>query len=139
MNARLALAAKFDRWAENGPGNTDCSVARIFDHVGDRWSMLLVSGLASGPHRFNELSRTIPGISRRRLTQTLRRLETEGLVHREVRPTMPPRVIYTLSDLGESFAEPALKLIEWAEGSSAQITLARARALALYGPAAANT
>jgi len=82
MNARVALAAKFDQWAEVGLDNVDCPVARIFDHVGDRWSMLLASALASGPQRFNALSRMLPEISRRLLTQTLRRLEADGLLNR---------------------------------------------------------
>jgi DNA-binding HxlR family transcriptional regulator len=70
-----------------------CPTARVvLDRVGDKWSVLLVSLLGDGAMRFNELRRSIEGISQRMLTLTLRGLERDGLVSRTVYPTIPPRV-----------------------------------------------
>jgi DNA-binding HxlR family transcriptional regulator len=77
--------------------------------------------------RFNALARAVPDISKRMLTRTLRTLETDGLVHRDVQPTLPPTVTYSLTPLGESFALPLLGLIEWAEANFGAVHEARAR------------
>jgi DNA-binding HxlR family transcriptional regulator len=102
-------------------------VRNLLDRVGDRWSMLLLAALAGGPQRFSALARAVPDISKRMLTQTLRTLETDGLVHRDVQPTVPPSVTYSLTPLGGSFAAPLLGLIEWAESNFAAVLDARAR------------
>lgn len=94
---------------------TGCdSVAPVLNRVGDKWSMLIVMILASGPKRFSELKRAIDNISQRMLTLTLRGLERDGLVSRTVTPSIPPRVDYELTDLGQSLREPVSALGEWA-------------------------
>ncbi|MGI5127327.1 winged helix-turn-helix transcriptional regulator [Pseudonocardia sp. CA-107938] len=91
-----------------------CPVTEVFRRVGDRWSMLLVIVLGTRPYRYNELHRAIEGISQRMLTRTLRGLETDGLVHREVLPTVPPSVEYSLTPLGASLLGPLSGLADWA-------------------------
>jgi DNA-binding HxlR family transcriptional regulator len=91
-----------------------CPVTEVFRRVGDRWSMLLVIVLGGRPHRYNELHRAVEGISQRMLTRTLRTLESDGLVQREVFPTVPPSVEYSLTPLGASLLGPLSTLADWA-------------------------
>jgi len=77
-------------------------VSEILARVGDKWSVLIVKVLGGGPQRFNELRRTVAGISQRMLTLTLRSLERDGLVTRTAFATIPPRVDYALTELGRS-------------------------------------
>lgn len=127
MDAHLALGARFEAWRAQGFDDGRCPVRNLLDRIGDRWSMLLITALASGPKRFSALARAVPDISKRMLTQTLRTLETDGLVHRDVRPTVPPQVTYSLTPLGQSFAGPLLALVEWAEANFPAVIEARAR------------
>lgn len=127
MDARQALADKFADWLSSGFDEARCPVRNLLDRIGDRWSMLLVAALAGGPLRFSALARATPDISKRMLTQTLRTLETDGFVSREVKPTVPPSVTYALTPLGESFAAPLLGLIDWAEANFETVLKARAR------------
>ena len=90
------------------------NVSPVLSRVGDKWSVLIVMILATGPHRFNELKRQIDGISQRMLTLTLRGLERDGLVSRTVEPTIPPKVTYDLTELGQSLKEPVEALGKWA-------------------------
>ena len=90
------------------------NVAPVLNRVGDKWSMLIVMILSSGPRRFSELKREIDGISQRMLTLSLRGLERDGLLTRTVTPTIPPRVDYELTELGVSLREPVKALGEWA-------------------------
>ncbi|CUS45308.1 MAG: helix-turn-helix domain-containing protein [Pseudomonadota bacterium] len=122
-----ALGAKFESWVALGFDDTRCPVRNLLDQIGDRWSMLLLSALAAGPKRFSALARGVPDISKRMLTQTLRTLETDGFVHRDVQPTVPPSVTYSLTPLGRSFAAPLLGLVEWAEANFATVLEARGR------------
>ncbi|MEI9927673.1 MAG: helix-turn-helix domain-containing protein [Sphingomonas sp.] len=127
MDAHAALGAKFEGWLAMGFDETRCPVRNLLDQIGDRWSMLLLAALAGGPKRFSALARGVPDISKRMLTQTLRTLETDGFVHRDVRPTVPPSVTYSLTPLGRSFAAPLLGLVEWAEANFGAVCAARAR------------
>lgn len=127
MNAPAALSAKFDGWLAMDFDEARCPVRSLLDKIGDRWSMLLVSALAGGPKRFSALQRAVPDISKRMLTHTLRTLETDGFVHRDVQPTVPPSVTYSLTPLGQSFVEPLLGLIVWAEANFAAVCEARAK------------
>jgi len=102
-------------------------VAEVLQRVSDKWSILLVVLLEHGPRRFNDLKRSVPGISQRMLTLTLRGLERDGLVGRAVVASVPPRVEYVLTDLGRSFAAPARALHGWVEGNIPAIDAARAR------------
>lgn len=90
------------------------TVAPVLNRVGDKWSMMIVMLLGDGPKRFMELKRAIDGISQRMLTLSLRNLERDGLVSRHVTPTIPPRVDYELTELGESLREPVQGLGAWA-------------------------
>ncbi|WP_407560416.1 winged helix-turn-helix transcriptional regulator [Streptomyces sp. 184] len=102
-----------------------CPVGEMFRRVGDKWSLLLVILLGARPHRYNELHRAVEGISQRMLTRTLRSLESDGLVHREVHPTVPPSVEYSLTPLGRSLLHPVSALADWAVQHEAEITRAR--------------
>jgi DNA-binding HxlR family transcriptional regulator len=117
MDAQKVLGAKFESWQTMQLDETRCPVRGLLDQMGDRWSILLLAALAARPRRFGALQRAVPDISKRMLTQTLRRLEMDGFVFRDVQPTVPPSVTYSLMPLGTSFAAPLLNLIEWAEAN----------------------
>ena len=104
-----------------------CPVRNVLDRVGDKWTMLALVALASRPRRFSELHRAIPDISKRMLTQTLRELERDGLADRQVFPTKPPQVRYSLSPLGTSVLGPLAALVGWADESYPAIRDARQR------------
>jgi DNA-binding HxlR family transcriptional regulator len=95
------------------PEHVDCGIRDVLDRVGDRWSVLVVVELASGPRRFRELQRAIDGISQRMLTLTVRRLERDGLVTRTVYPTVPAQVDYRLTDTGASLTHLVKALADW--------------------------
>ncbi len=101
------------------------AVSQVLSRVGDKWSVLVVSILGRGPMRFNELKRTVNGISQRMLTLTLRALERDGLVTRTVFPSVPPRVDYELTALGRSLLVPVSALAAWAIDHRAAITAAQ--------------
>ncbi|MFI1824921.1 winged helix-turn-helix transcriptional regulator [Streptomyces sp. NPDC020412] len=104
-----------------------CPVGEVFRRVGDKWSMLLVILLGARPYRYNELHRAVEGISQRMLTRTLRGLEVDGLVRRDVQPTVPPGVEYSLTPLGRTLLEPLSALADWAVRHEAEITESRSR------------
>ncbi len=91
-----------------------CPIRHVIDGIGDKWTILVVTGLKASDLRFSELKRQIPDISQRMLTQTLRNLERDGLVLRTVTPTIPPRVDYALTDLGRSLTDELAPLAKWA-------------------------
>ena len=104
----------------------DCrAIGDVLARVGDKWSVLVVTRLGGGPLRFNELRRTIGGISQRMLTLTLRGLERDGLVTRTVFPTIPPRVDYALTPLGRDLLTPVAALGAWAIRNQPKIARAR--------------
>jgi DNA-binding HxlR family transcriptional regulator len=106
----------------------DCrAVSAVLARIGDKWSVLVVSRLGDKPVRFNDLKRTIGGISQRMLTLTLRGLERDGLVTRTVYPTVPPRVEYALTPLGRSLLRPVNALGDWALAHKDQIAKAQHR------------
>jgi DNA-binding HxlR family transcriptional regulator len=106
----------------------DCrAVSEILARVGDKWTVLVVGVLGDGPKRFSEIRRAIGSISQRMLTLTLRGLERDGLVTRTVFPTIPPRVDYELTKLGQSLLEPVNGLGLWARQNRAAIQNARQR------------
>lgn len=104
----------------------DCGIRDVLDRVGDKWSVLLVVELASGPRRFRELQRAIDGISQRMLTLTVRRLERDGLVLRTVYPTVPAQVDYRLTDTGRSLTHLVQALADWSLAHRDSIATARA-------------
>ena len=90
------------------------TISTLLSRIGDKWTVLVVSTLADGGRRFNELRREIPSVSQRMLTLTLRNLERDGLVSRTVTPTIPPRVDYALTELGQSLQPLLCSLSRWA-------------------------
>lgn len=111
--------------AEHLPGACT-AVSSILSRVGDKWTVLVVMTLADGPMRFNELKRKIGGVSQRMLTLTLRGLERDGFVSRTMFPTIPPRVDYELTELGQSLRVPVADLGNWAFEHIAVVAEARA-------------
>jgi len=100
-------------------------VSGVLARLGDKWTILVVMALAKGPLRFGELKGAIGGISQRMLTITLRALERDGMVSRTAFSTVPPRVDYALTRLGQSLRKPAGALGGWANQHLAQIEAAR--------------
>jgi DNA-binding HxlR family transcriptional regulator len=107
------------------PDDTCCTVREVLGRVGDKWSALTIAMLGTGTKRFSQLRRDIDGISQRMLTVTLRNLERDGLVSRRIYPEVPPRVEYTLTDLGTSLHESILGLVQWSENHTTEIQQAR--------------
>jgi DNA-binding HxlR family transcriptional regulator len=106
------------------------AVRELLTKVGDKWSIFLLLTLENLPRRrarFSELERSIPGISQRMLTLTLRNLERDGLVTRELFPEVPPRVEYELTTLGKSLLQPLQGLVDWVTGHWEQVKKAQTR------------
>lgn len=94
----------------------DCPVATTVSLIGSKWKLLILRNLLGRPWRFNELQRSIEGISQKALTEALRSMESDGIVARKVYPEVPPRVEYSLTELGESM-RPIIKDMEvWGLG-----------------------
>jgi len=100
------------------------TINAVLARVGDRWSVLVIFTLRNGRKRFNELKREL-NISQRMLSLTLRDLERDGLVSRHYHPTIPPKVEYELTALGQSLRGPVGVLAEWALANAAAIDTAR--------------
>jgi DNA-binding HxlR family transcriptional regulator len=122
-----ALKTKLDDVRNKYGSITNCPVRDVIDVINGRWSSLLMMALAEHPCRFGELRRLVPDISQRMLTQTLHELQRDGYVHREVFPTKPPGVEYSLTELGRSMFKALNVLIEWADENHARVTAARRR------------
>ena len=98
----------------------------VLNRIGDKWSVMVVGMLSrSGTLRFNELKRSINGVSQRMLTLTLRNLERDGLVTRAVYPEIPPRVEYSLTSLGKTLTGPIDALWDWSAENHDAIVAAR--------------
>ncbi|MBF6274968.1 HxlR family transcriptional regulator [Nocardia sp. 852002-20019_SCH5090214] len=89
----------------------NCRSRPVLQNVASRWGALALVALREGPYRFSALRRRVDGISERMLSQTLQALERDGMIHREVQQTIPPRVEYTLTELGEQVADQLYGLI----------------------------
>ena len=96
-----------------------CPVAATVQLIGNKWKLLIIRNLLDRPWRFNELQRSLEGVSQKVLTDSLRSLEADGLITRTVYPEVPPRVEYALSELGESL-KPILDAMKaWGESYKA--------------------
>lgn len=113
-----------DEWVANDFAGS-CPVRDVLDRIGDKWSVLVILRLGRRTERFRQLLRAVDGISQRMLTVTLRGLERDGLVHREVQPTSPPTVEYSLTPLGQSLLSHITGLATWAVAQEADIKSAR--------------
>jgi DNA-binding HxlR family transcriptional regulator len=110
-------------WSSNS--EEMCPHRLILEHVTSRWGVLVQIQLLERPHRFSELRRAIGRVSEKMLTQTLQTLERDGLVHRDAKPVIPPRVDYSLTDLGREAAEQVSALALWTERRMDDVLTAR--------------
>jgi DNA-binding HxlR family transcriptional regulator len=89
-------------------------VRPVLEQVAHKWTILILTFLCEEPKRFNALKRRLDGITQKALTETLRRLERNGLVHRRVTVTSPIAVEYSITPLGRTLQDPFLALYDWA-------------------------
>jgi DNA-binding HxlR family transcriptional regulator len=87
---------------------------RLLDVIGDKWKPIVLIILGHGLKRYGQLQRQLPDVSKKMLTQTLRALESDGLLKRTVYAEVPPKVEYDLTPLGRTFHEPVMALCRWA-------------------------
>ncbi|MBG0853270.1 helix-turn-helix transcriptional regulator [Streptomyces spinoverrucosus] len=105
-----------------------CPYRLVLEHVTSRWGVLVLIRLMERPYRFSELRRAIGEVrpvSEKMLTQTLQTLERDGFVHRDAKPVIPPRVDYSLTDLGREAAEQVRALALWTERRMGDVERAR--------------
>ncbi|GAA3802594.1 helix-turn-helix domain-containing protein [Streptomyces phyllanthi] len=117
--AAEAPIAKYDT------GAAMCPYRLVLEHVTSRWGVLVLIELLDRPYRFSELRRAVGRVSEKMLTQTLQTLERDGLVHRDAKPVIPPRVDYSLTDLGREAAEQVRALATWTQQRMDQVQKAR--------------
>ena len=91
----------------------ECPVATTVQLVGSKWKLLILRNLLQRPWRFNELKKSLEGVSQKVLTDSLRSMEDDGLVTRTVYPEVPPRVEYALSELGQSMRPIITAMEQW--------------------------
>lgn len=106
--------------------SAECPARAVLDHVGDKWALLVLHRLSKGATRFNALRRDIHGVSQKVLSQVLKRLERDGLIDRQVFPTVPVTVEYSLTRMGECLTANVGPLLHWAESNMDQIRTAQA-------------
>ncbi|MEW2162970.1 helix-turn-helix domain-containing protein [Streptomyces sp. NPDC007084] len=113
-----------------GAGEAMCPYRLVLEHVTSRWGVLVLIELLERPYRFSELRRAVGWVGRpvseKMLTQTLQTLERDGLVHRDAKPVIPPRVDYSLTELGREAAEQVRSLARWTEVRMADVERSRA-------------
>lgn len=107
MTAGRPVVGKYDT------GEATCPYRLVLEHVTSRWGVLVLMELLERPYRFSELRRAIGRVSEKMLTQTLQTLERDGLVHRDAKPVIPPRVDYSLTALGREAAVQVKALADW--------------------------
>jgi DNA-binding HxlR family transcriptional regulator len=106
-------------------GEGMCPHRLVLEHVTSRWGVLVLISLLERSYRFSELRRAIGRVSEKMLTQTLQTLERDGLVHRDAKPVIPPRVDYSLTELGREAAEQVRALASWTQERMDQVQAAR--------------
>jgi DNA-binding HxlR family transcriptional regulator len=104
----------------------ECPSRQVLDAISDKWVTLVLSALDEGPMRYSDLARRIAGVSQKMLTQTLRMLERDGLLTRTITPSVPVRVDYELTPLGETILPVVGAIKQWSEAHIEQIHEARA-------------
>ena len=90
-----------------------CPIRSVFSRIGSKWSLLILTHLNFGTHRFSELLAAIPDISQRMLTQNLKSLQRDGMITRKVTASVPPRVDYTVTPLAVSYLEHLEGMLQW--------------------------
>lgn len=103
--------------------NKNCPVRQVINIVGDKWTLPVLYVLQDSTKRYSELQREIPGISKKMLTQTLRRLESDNILKRTVYPVVPPKTEYNLTVFGVKLIEPLKVLAAWAEEHQEELQL----------------
>ncbi|ADH88640.1 transcriptional regulator, HxlR family [Ancylobacter novellus DSM 506] len=103
-----------------------CPTRMVLDRIADKWAVLILDRLEDGPVRFNAIRREIKGISQKVLSQTLKKLERDGLITRTVYPTVPVTVEYALTPLGRTLTETVSALAHWAEHNMDAVLAAQA-------------
>ena len=98
-----------------------CPSRVLLDHVTSKWGVLVLVSLQEGPQRWSELRRRAQGISEKMLAQTLKTLEGDGLVHRDAKPVIPPRVDYSLTESGRELVGLLSPLLQWVVEHADQI------------------
>ena len=126
MTTRSAAERRADEQREFNANLAGCPGHELLATLSDKWVTLVLSALADGPLRYSALSRTVSGASQKMLTQTLRKLERDGLVSRRVTAAVPVRVDYELTGLGRDLLPVQRAIKEWAETHIAQVHAARA-------------
>jgi DNA-binding HxlR family transcriptional regulator len=104
-----------------------CPSRLVLDRVADKWAVLILGRIDDEPVRFNQLRRAIQGISQKVLSQTLKKLERDGLIRREVFATVPVTVEYSTTDLGKTLADTIRSLARWAEANIEAVMAAQKR------------
>lgn len=104
----------------------DCPMLLILDRIANKWAVLVVAALWKRPLRFNELKRTVGGVSQKVLSQTVKGLERDGLISRKVTPTVPITVEYSITPLGKTLAITMEALRVWSADHIAEVVEARA-------------
>ena len=105
----------------------NCPTRMVLDRIADKWALLALRRIECKPVRFNELKREIEGVSQKVLSQTLKRLERDGLIIRKVFPTVPVTVEYSISPLGQTLTSVATAISTWAESNIAAVLEAQRR------------
>lgn len=105
--------------------DSHCPTRQVLDRIADKWTVLVISRLSDGTLRFAQLRRSVDGISQKVLTNTLRGLERDGLVTRRLYASVPPRVEYSLTDLGRSLSDLVQRICGWAEANMGEVQEAR--------------
>ncbi|MEV0356590.1 helix-turn-helix domain-containing protein [Nocardia sp. NPDC050697] len=103
----------------------NCTSRPVLQNLAGRWGILALVALREGPYRFSALRRRVDGVSERMLAQTLRALERDGMVHREVLEAIPPRVEYTLTELGAEIADQLETLVQLVERNMPRVRAAQ--------------
>jgi DNA-binding HxlR family transcriptional regulator len=102
-----------------------CPTRQVLDRIADKWSVLVVRRLADGTLRFSQLRRAINGVSQKALTSSLRGLERDGIISRRLYASVPPRVEYSLTDLGRSLVKLVAGICSWSEAHIEEVQKAR--------------
>lgn len=105
----------------------NCPTQQVLETIADKWSVIVIYALSRKTQRYSELQRMIGGVSQKMLTQTLRKLERDGLVERHVYPVVPPKVEYSLTPLGQTLTQLLAAICQWAEVHLDEIEAARTR------------
>ncbi|MFC6161926.1 winged helix-turn-helix transcriptional regulator [Kribbella sp. NPDC058693] len=125
MPTRTAAQLREEAAREYDAFLASCPARQLLDRISDKWVTLILTALADGPQRYSDLSRRIAGVSQKMLTQTLRSLERDGLLTRSVTPSVPVRVDYELTPLGETLMPLIASIKTWAETHMPQVNAAR--------------